>query len=57
MFQRARFGGRGGFSIFWNTFNTDFGLYYRFVTPIKGCRVMDSSVLLAGFEFLVDVYG
>ena len=34
-----------------------FGVFHRFVTPIKGCRVMDSFVLLAGFNFLVDVYG
>ena len=25
-----------GFSIFGNTFNTDFGVSHRFVTPIKG---------------------
>ena len=47
----------GGFSIFGNTFNTTFRVAHRFVTPIKGCRVMDSFVLLAGFEFSVDVYG
>ena len=47
----------GGFSIFGNTFNTAFGVSHRFVTPIKGCRVMDSSVLLDDFKFLMDVYG
>ena len=47
----------GGFSIFGNTFNTAFGVSHRFVTPIKGCRVMDSFMLLVGFEFSVDVYG
>ena len=31
-----------------------FGVSHRFVTPIKGCRVMDSFVLFAGFEFSVD---
>ena len=46
----------GGFSIFGNTFNTAFGFSHRFVTPIKGCKVMDSSVLLADFEFSMDVY-
>ena len=66
MFQHARFfffwgggGGGGGVggSIFGNTFNTTFGVSHRFVTPIKGYRVMDSFVLLAGFEFSVNVYG
>ena len=47
----------GGFSIFGNTFSTAFGVSHRFVTPIKGYRVMYSFVLLAGFEFSVDVYG
>ena len=46
-----------GFSIFTNTFNTDFGVFYRFVTPIKGYKVMNSFVPLAAFEFLIDVYG
>ena len=46
-----------GFSIFGNVFNTAFGISHRFVIPIKGCKVMDSFVLLAGFEFSVDVYG
>ena len=35
----------------------DFWVFQRFVTPIKGCRVMDSFMLLASFKFLVDVYG
>ena len=47
----------GGFSIFGNTFNTAFGVFHRFVTLIKSCRVMDSYVLLADFEFSVDMYG
>ena len=47
----------GGFSIFGNTFNTAFGVSHRFVTPIKGYRVMNSFVPLAGFEFLTYVYG
>ena len=47
----------GGFSIFGNTFNKAFRVSHRFVTPIKSCRVMDSFVQLAGFEFSVDVYG
>ena len=45
-----------GFSIFGNTFNTTFGIFHRFVTPIKGYRVMNSFVPLASFEFLMDVY-
>ena len=47
----------GGFSIFSNTFNTAFGVSHRFVTHIKGYRVMNYFMPLAGFEFLVDVYG
>ena len=47
----------GGFSIFGNTFNTAFGVSHRFVTPIKGYRELNYFVPLAGFEFLVDVYG
>ena len=34
-----------------------FGVSHRFETPIKGCRVMDSFVLLADFEFSVGMYG
>ena len=30
-----------------------YGVSHRFETPIKGCRVMDSFVLLASFEFSV----
>ena len=33
-----------------------FGVSHRFETPITGCKVMDSFVLLAGFEFLVGMY-
>ena len=47
----------GGFSIFGNEFSTAFGVSHRFVTPIKGCRVTDSFMSLAGFKFLVDEYG
>ena len=47
----------GGFSICGNAFSTTFGVSHRFVTLKKGCRVMDSFVLLDGFEFSVDVYG
>ena len=47
-----------GFSIFGNTFNTDFlGVSHRFETPITGYNVMASFVLLAGFEFSVGMYG
>ena len=46
-----------GFSIFGNAFSTPFGVFHWFVTPIKGCRVTDSLMSLAGFEFLVGVYG
>ena len=42
---------------FGNTFNMTFGLSHRFVTLIKGCRIIDSFVLLAGFEFSMGVYG
>ena len=34
-----------------------FGVCHRFETPIKGCRVKDSFMLLAGFEFAVGMYG
>ena len=47
----------GGFSIFGNAFSMDFEVFHGFVTPIKGCRVTDSCMSLASFEFLVDVYG
>ena len=47
----------GGFSIFGNAFSTAFGVFYGFVTLIKGCRVTDSFMSLVGFEFSVDVYG
>ena len=47
----------GGFSILGNTFNMAFEVSHRFVIPIKGCKIMDSFVLLADFEFSVDVYG
>ena len=46
-----------GFSIFGNAFNTAFRVSHRFVTLIKGYRVMDSFMLLVGFEFSGDVYG
>ena len=47
----------GGFSISGNAFSMDFGVSHGFVTLIKGCRVTDSFMSLAGFEFKVDVYG
>ena len=47
----------GGFSIFGKAFNTTFGVSHGFVTPIKGCKVMDSFMSLVGFEYLVDEYG
>ena len=34
----------GQFSIFDNTFSTTFGVSHGFVTPIKGCGVMDFYV-------------
>ena len=34
-----------------------FRVSHRFETPIKGYRVIDSFVLLAGFEFSVGMYG
>ena len=46
----------GRFSIFGNAFSTTFGVSHWFVTPIKGCRVTDSFMSLAGFKFAVDVY-
>ena len=47
----------GGFSIFGNAFSTTFRVSHEFVTPIKGCRVTDSFMSLAGFVFSVGVYG
>ena len=47
----------GGFSIFGNAFSTAFGVSHGFVTLVKGCRVTNSLMSLAGFEFSVDVYG
>ena len=46
-----------GFPIFDSTFNAAFGVSLRFETPIKICKVMDSFVLLAGFEFSMGMYG
>ena len=34
-----------------------FGVSHRFETLIKVCRVLDSFMLLASFEFSVGVYG
>ena len=48
LFQRARF---QGFSIFCNAFSTAFGVSHGFVTPIKCCRMTDSFMSLAGYEF------
>ena len=47
----------GGFSIFGNTFNADFWGFPQVRNPYNSCRVMDSFVLLAGFEFSVGMYG
>ena len=48
----------GGFSIFWVThLMRFFGVSHRFETLVKCCRVMDSFMLLASFEFSVCVYG
>ena len=47
----------GGFSIFGNTFNVAFWDFPQVRNPIKGCKVMDSFVLLASFEFSVGMYG
>ena len=33
------------------------GVSHSFETPIKGCKVMGSFVLLAGFELSVGMYG
>ena len=46
-----------GFSIFGNAFSIVFGVSHGFVTPIKGFRVTDSCMPLAGFEFSMGVYG
>ena len=47
----------GGFSILANAFSMAFGVSHGFITLIKGCRVTDSFMSLADFEFSVDVYG
>ena len=57
MFECSNVHVSGGFSIFGNAFSTAFGVSHGFVIPIKGCRVMDPFMSLAGFEFSVDVYG
>ena len=46
-----------GFSIFGNTFNADFWGFPQVRNPYNNCRVMDSFVLLADFEFSVGMYG
>ena len=47
----------GGF-LFWVThLMRIFGVSHIFETPIKGYRVMDSFVLLAGFETLSSAAG
>ena len=46
----------GGFSIFGHLM-LSFWVSHRFETPIKGYKVMNSFMLLAGFEFLVGMYG
>ena len=48
----------GGVFYFWAThLMWLFGVSHKFETLIKGCRVMDSFMLLASFEFSVGVYG
>ena len=46
-----------GFSTFGNTFNAAFWGFPQIQNLIKGCRVMDSFVLLVGFEFSEGMYG
>ena len=46
-----------GFSIFGNTFNATFWGFPQVRNPIKDCRMMDSFMPLAGFEFSVGMYG
>ena len=57
MLVRSNIHVSGGFSIFGNAFSTTFGVSHGFVNAIKGCKVTDSFMSLAGFEFSVDVYG
>ena len=47
----------GGFLFLVTHLMRIFGVSHRFETPIKSSRVMDSFMLLAGFEFLVGMYG
>ena len=47
----------GGFFIFGNAFSMTFGVSHGFVTLIKDCKVTDSFMSLASFEFLENVYG
>ena len=47
----------GGFLFLVTHLMRPFGVSHRFETPIKGCRVMDSFMLLAGFEFMVGMHG
>ena len=41
----------GGFLFLVTHLMWPLGVSYKFKTPIKGCRVMDSFMLLVGFEF------
>ena len=47
----------GGFLFLVTHLMRPFRISHKFETPIKGCRVMDSFMLLAGFEFSVGMYG
>ena len=47
----------GGFLFLVTHLMQPFRVSQRFETPIKGCRVMDYFMLLAGFEFSVGMYG
>ena len=46
-----------GYYIFGTTFNAACWVSHRFETPIKGCKVMGSFVLLTCFELSVGMYG
>ena len=47
----------GGFLFLVTHLIRPFGVSHRIETPIKGYRVMDSFMLLAGFEFSMGMYG
>ena len=47
----------GGFLFLVAHLMQPFRVSHRFKTPIKGCRVMDSFMPLAGFEFSIGMCG